>query len=61
MTFGAEIQKEVKALFEANMTITDWDIPEADDAKAARLLIEIIKKEVPKLEEDIANGKYNNY
>ena len=57
----AEIQKEVKALFEANMTITDWDIPEADDLKAAKFLIKIIKEELAKIEKNIANGKYNNY
>ncbi len=43
------------------MIITDWDIPEADDAKAAKILIRIIKEKVAKIEEDIANGKYNNY
>jgi len=56
-----EIRKEVELLFKANMKITDWDIPEADDEKGAKLLIAIIKEEVVKIEEDITNGKYKNY
>ncbi len=56
-----EIRKEVELLFKANMKITDWDIPEVDDTEAARLLIDIIKQEVEKIEQDIADGKYKNY
>ena len=57
----AEITKAVELLFKANMTITDWDVPEADDEKGAKILIGIIKEEVLKIEQDIADGKYNNY
>ena len=56
-----EIAKGVELLFKANMKITDWDIPEVDDTKAAKLLIEIIKDEVAKIEADIEAGKYENY
>jgi len=56
-----EIQKAVELLFKANMTFTNWDIPEVDDERAAKLLIAIIKEEVLTIEQDIANGKYNNY
>ena len=56
-----EIAKGVELLFKANMKITDWDIPEVDDTKAAKLLIEIIKEEVAKIEADIEAGKYENY
>ena len=56
-----EIAKGVELLFKANMKITDWDVPEADDTKAAKLLIEIIKEEVAKIEADIEAGKYENY
>jgi len=55
----AEIQKQVELLFRANMTITDWDVPEADDHKAAKILIRIIKEEVTKIEKDIEAGKYD--
>ena len=56
-----EIAKGVELLFKANMKITDWDIPEVDDTRAAKLLIEIIKEEVAKIEADIEAGKYENY
>jgi len=56
-----EIAKGVELLFKANMKITDWDIPEADDNEVAKLLIEIIKEEVAKIEADIEAGKYNHY
>ena len=55
------ISKEVELLFKANMKITDWDVPEADDNEVAKLLIEIIKEEVAKIEADIEAGKYENY
>ena len=56
-----EIAKGVELLFKANMKITDWDIPEADDNEVAKLLIDIIKEEVAKIEADIETGKYNHY
>ena len=55
----AEIQKQVELLFKANMTITDWDVPEADDNKAAKILISIIKETVANIEKDIQAGKYD--
>ena len=56
-----EIQKSIELLFKANMKFTNWDIPEVDDQKAAKLLIDIMKEEIAKIEQDIADGKYNNY
>ena len=38
----AEIQKEVELLFKVNMKITDWDVPEADDKEAAKILLDMI-------------------
>ena len=55
------IAKEVEFLFKANMKFTDWDVPEADDTKVAKLLIKIIKEEIAKIEADIEAGKYENY
>ena len=55
------ISKELELLFKVNMKFTDWDVPEADDTKAAKLLIKIIKEEVAKIEADIEAGKYENY
>jgi len=55
------IKKEVAFLFKANMKFTDWDIPEADDEKAAKLLLDIIKEAVAEIEQDINDGKYKDY
>ncbi len=55
----SEIQKQVELLFKANMTITDWDVPEADDHKAAIILVSIIKEAVAHIEKDIEDGKYD--
>lgn len=57
----ASIAKELELLFKANMKITDWDVPEADDRLAAKKLLEVFKEELAKIEEDINNGKYDNY
>lgn len=56
-----EIRKSVSLLFKAHMKFTDWDVPEADDTKAAKLLLGIIKEELAKIEADIEEGKYENF
>lgn len=56
-----EIKNELKALFKANMKITDWDIPEADDKKSATILLEIMQKALKEIEQDIKAGKYDSY
>ena len=56
-----EIAKELELLFKANMKITDWDVPEADDREAAKMLLQIISEELEKLKADVESGKYNNY
>jgi hypothetical protein len=55
------IARELELLFKANMKITDWDVPEADDRKAAELLLKIMKEELANIEKDIAAGKYDYY
>jgi hypothetical protein len=54
-----EIQKEVGLLFNTNMKITDWDVPEADDKKAAQILLSIMEEKLAEIKEDILAGKYN--
>ncbi len=56
-----EIATELKLLFKANMKITDWDVPEADDREAAELLLQVMQEELDKLKEEIRSGKYDNY
>jgi hypothetical protein len=56
-----EIQKEVEILFNANMKITDWDVPEADDKKAATILLDMMQEKLTEIRSNVANGKYNYY
>jgi len=57
----AEIEKELELLFDTNMKITDWDVPEADDTKAADIILNIMEKKIHQLREDVKSGKYKNY
>jgi hypothetical protein len=56
-----EIYKELELLFKANMKISDWDIPEADDAEVARRLLAIMQEGLDRIASDIEAGKYDNY
>ena len=56
-----EIQKELELLFKANMRITDWDVPEADDRKAANIIVTILQDALNTIKHDIEAGKYDNY
>ena len=56
-----EIEKELELLFKANLKITDWDVPEADDREAANILMDILQKKLDKIKEDIDKGLYDNY
>jgi hypothetical protein len=55
------IKRELELLFKANMKFTDWDVPEADDTKAAKILLSIMKEKLDEIEQDIQEGKYDNY
>ena len=57
----SEIRKEMEALFKVNMKITDWDIPEADDNEAAKILIAILQEALDEIKEDVLAGKYDYY
>ena len=57
----AEMEKELELLFETNMKITDWDVPEGDDTEAADIILKIMDKKIQQLREDVKNGKYKNY
>lgn len=55
------IESQLELLFKTNMKITNWDVPETDDKKAAEMIIEILEKKVAKLKNDVINGKYDYY
>jgi len=56
-----EIQKEIELLFQTNMKITDWDVPEADDKQAAKVLLDIMQEKIDTIKEEVANGRYDYY
>ena len=56
-----EIQKEVEAVFKANMKITDWNVPEADDKEAAKVLLDMMQEKLDAIRADVEAGKYDNY
>jgi uncharacterized protein YecE (DUF72 family) len=57
----SEIRKELELLFKANMKITDWNVPEADDNEAAKQLILIMQEAMDEIKVDIEAGKYDYY
>jgi CRISPR/Cas system CSM-associated protein Csm2 small subunit len=56
-----EIEDQLELLFKTNMKITDWDVPEADDQKAAELIVEVLQNKLNKIKEDVENRKYEFY
>ncbi|OQX60116.1 MAG: hypothetical protein B5M52_01125 [Helicobacteraceae bacterium 4484_230] len=56
-----EIRGAVDLLFKANMKITDWDVPEADDNEAALMLVKIMQDVLDEIKADIEAGKYDYY
>ena len=56
-----EIKKALEILFKANMKITNWDVPEADDQKAAEMIVDILSKKLDEIKDDVKNGKYKYY
>jgi len=57
----AEIQKSMQLLFKANMKITDWDVPEANDKEAANILVDILQEVLDEIKADVSAGKYDYY
>ena len=55
------IESQLELLFKANMKITNWDVPENDDRKAAQMILEILEKKVDKIKNDVKNGKYDYF
>ncbi len=57
----AEIRKGMELIFKANMKITDWDVPEADDNEAAKILVKILQETLDEIKLDVAAGNYDYY
>ncbi len=56
-----EIRTAMDLLFKANMKITDWDVPEADDHEAATMLVKMMQESLDEIKADIAAGQYDYY
>jgi hypothetical protein len=56
-----DIENHLELLFKTNMKITDWDVPEADDKKAAQLIVNILQNKLDSIKQDIKDGKYDYY
>ena len=54
-----EIENQLESLFESNMKITNWDVPETDDKKAAELILDVLEKKLATIKTDVKNGKYD--
>lgn len=56
-----EIISEVNGVFKLNMRITDWDVPEADDALAAEMIVEIMQEALDGLKTKVREGEFKDY
>ncbi len=57
----SEIEQSLEDLFNENMKITDWDVPEANDKEAAEVLLGIMENKLNSIKSDINAGKYDYY
>lgn len=55
------IEEQLEELFQRNMKITDWDVPEADDQMAAEMIAEILQNKLDLIKKDVEEGKYKFY
>ena len=53
-----EIISEVNAIFKVNMKITNWDVPEADDALAGKIILEIMQETLDGLKTKLDAGEF---
>lgn len=56
-----EIISEVNGVFKLNMKITDWDVPEADDILAGKLIIEVMQEALDGLKAKMDSGEFRDY
>jgi hypothetical protein len=53
-----EIISEVNAIFNVNMKITNWDVPEADDTLAGKMIIDIMQEALDGLKAKMDAGEF---
>ena len=50
--YGRELSADVKKLVDKYLSIADWDIPENDDAYTVNLIIQLIRHNLDKIEQE---------
>ena len=55
-----EIISEINGVFKLNMTITNWDVPEADDALAGKMIIKIMQEALDGLKAKLEAGEFKD-
>ena len=53
-----EIISEMNAIFNVNMKITSWDVPEADDTLAGEMIIDIMQEALDGLKAKLDAGEF---
>ena len=56
-----EITSEVNGVFKLNMKITNWDVPEADDTLAGKMIIDIMQEALDGLKVKLSEGEFKDY
>lgn len=56
-----EIISEINAIFKVNMKITNWDVPEADDAVAGKMILDIMQEALDGLKKKLEEGEFRDY
>jgi hypothetical protein len=56
-----DIKSDLEELFKKYLKVFDWDIPEANDNEASKLILNVMKEAIYKLDEDIKSGKFSNF
>lgn len=57
----SEIISEINAIFKVNMKITNWDVPEADDAVAGKMILDIMQEALDSLKKKLEEGEFRDY
>lgn len=56
-----EITSEVNAIFKVNMKIMNWDVPEADNALAGKMILDIMQEALDELKVKLDEGVFKEY
>ena len=56
-----EIISEMNAIFKVNMKITNWDVPEADDTLAGKMILDIMQEALDGLKVKFDEGEFKDY